>query len=78
MRTQERLRQLWGPPQDALEAIAAVLSARWRAAAKAYPARLFRPAPTQWLQTPKLAPLRITISPGVANSSGTRRGLRQY
>jgi hypothetical protein len=45
----DRLRRLWRPSADTLEAIAAVLGEHWRAAAKMGAARLFWPTPAPWL-----------------------------
>ena len=40
---------LWQPPDETLEAIAAVLSSRWTAA-RSQPGGLFRPQTTSWLR----------------------------
>jgi len=40
----------WQPPSETMEAIAAVMSAHWRAA-KAQPERLYWPRPARWLHS---------------------------
>ena len=44
------LKGLWRPGGDTLEAIAGVLSQRWRAAARFNPTRLFWQTPARWLK----------------------------
>ena len=40
---------LWDPPNETLEAIAAVIASHWNAAAKAYREKLFWPEAASWL-----------------------------
>jgi hypothetical protein len=40
---------LWEPPDETLEAIAAVITSHWNAAAKAYREKLFWPDAASWL-----------------------------
>lgn len=51
-RSYDGLKRLWRPGGETLEAIAEVLSERWRAAATLTPSRLFWQAPARWLKTP--------------------------
>ena len=76
-----KLRGLWRPPAEALEAISSVLSEHWRAAAKMRPARLFWPSPARWLRAeplPAPVPVPVTTSPPAAGSSGTPRDPHRY
>jgi hypothetical protein len=41
---------LWEPPDETIEAIAAVLCARWSAARSLQPTGLFWPSTTSWLR----------------------------
>jgi hypothetical protein len=78
--TYRRLRHLWRPPAETLEAIATVLGEHWRAAARSRTAQLFRSSPASWLQLPTRAPavaVRLTTSPPAAGSSGTPPGPRR-
>lgn len=50
-RSYNGLRRLWRPSGETLEAIADVLSQRWRAAATFTPSRLFWQAPARWLKS---------------------------
>jgi hypothetical protein len=43
------LRRLWQPPAETLEAIAAVLTGHWRAAAS-HPEQLFWATPVSWVR----------------------------
>ena len=56
MGTDKRLRRLWKPSSETLEAIAAVLGGHWRAGA-AHPEQLFWPTSVNWLTLPD-APTR--------------------
>ena len=77
MGTSDRLRRLWRPSADTLEAIAAVLREHWRAAAKIRP--VFWPTPARWLQVrPPVNVAPITTSPVAASSSDKPRGLHRY
>lgn len=74
-----KLRRLWRPPGEALEAISSVLSEHWRAAAKMRPARLFWPSPARWLRAePLAAPGTVTTAPPAAGSSDTPPDPHRY
>jgi len=75
-----KLRRLWRPPGEALEAISSVLSEHWRAAAKMRPARLFWPSPARWLRAAETlaTPVPVTTSPPAAGSSGTPPDPHRY
>ncbi len=76
-----RFRRLWRPPAETLEALTTVLGERWRAATRSGAARLFRPVSASWLRVQTAAsvvPVRLTTSPRVAGSSGTRPGPHRY
>ena len=49
-RSYNGLKRLWRPGGETLEAIAAVLSEHWRAAATLAPSRLFWQTPAHWLK----------------------------
>jgi len=51
----KRLRRLWQPSGETLEAIAAVLGERWRTAA-VHPEAVFWASPVSWLTLPGLRP----------------------
>ena len=57
MGTYNRLRRLWQPPANTLEAMAVALCEHWRAA-NLPPERLFWPTPVSWLKIPALRPSR--------------------
>ena len=53
-KTQDGRRSAWRTGGDTLEAIAAVLTQRWRAAARRNPARQFWQSPVRWLKSDSL------------------------
>jgi hypothetical protein len=61
---------LWQPPGETIEAIAAVLGARW-AAAKSQQAELFRPGSGSWLGQAAWRP-RVTAAWGRVVPVGAR------
>lgn len=77
MGTDKRLRRIWKPSGETLEAIAAVLGQHWRAATP-HSEQLFWVASVSWLTVPDVRPApsarRITISRAGASSSGRRPG----
>jgi hypothetical protein len=54
--TDKRLRRLWKPSSETLEAIAAVLGGHWRAAGTAHPEALFWPTSVNWLTVDDVRP----------------------
>ena len=69
------------PPAETLEALASVMGAHWRAAAKSRAARLFWTASSSWLHgraALRTVPARVTTSPRAAGSSDTRRDPHRY
>jgi hypothetical protein len=54
--TDKRLRRLWKPSRETLEAIAAVLGGHWRAAGTAKPEQLFWPTSVNWLTVHDVRP----------------------
>lgn len=55
MGTDKRLRSIWKPSGETLEAIAAVLGEHWRAATP-HPEQLFWAASVSWLTVPDVRP----------------------
>ena len=56
MGTDKRLRRLWKPSSETLEAIAAVLGGHWRAAGTVHPEALFWPTSVNWLAVHDVRP----------------------
>jgi hypothetical protein len=54
--TDRRLRRLWKPSSETLEAIAGVLGGHWRAAGTAHPEALFWPTSVNWLTVRDVRP----------------------
>jgi hypothetical protein len=68
--TDKRLRRLWKPSSETLEAIAAVLGGHWRAAGTAKPEQLFWPTSVNWLTVHDVRPSAQRAPPHHLTSGG--------